>query len=298
MSIDVFGLGQCSLDYIGIFEAYPSPDAKHEFHETVIQGGGPVATALVALSRWGLRCYFSGIIGDDAFGHSVRSSLSEEGVDIGGLLVRKDESSQFAFIVAEPSTGRRTIFWRRPSGKPPGPEEIDSKKLIRSKVLHSDGLFIEAALHAATIARRAGVQVVVDAGTLREGMLELAALADAFIASETFARTLVGEDSPVEACRRISALGPSLAGVTLGPRGYVALCEGRVIQKPACLVEVLDTTGCGDVFHAGVTYGLVRGWNPEKSLDLANWAAAAVSTRLGGRTGIPALSELRTQDFA
>ena len=295
---DVFGLGQCSLDYVGVFDAYPSPDTKHEFREMAIQGGGPVATALVALSRWGLRCYFSGVIGDDDFGHSVRSSLIQEGVDVGGLLVRKGESSQFAFIVAEPSTNRRTIFWRRPTGEPPGPKEIDTGRLERSKALHTDGLFIEAALHAATIARRASVRVVVDAGTLREGMLELAALADAFVASETFARALVGEDNAVAACRKLSALGPSIAGITLGPRGYVALCEGRIIQGPALSVAAVDTTGCGDVFHAGVTYGLLQGWNPRKSLDLANWAAAAVSTHLGGRAGIPSLKELQTQGFA
>jgi sulfofructose kinase len=296
--MDVFGLGQCSLDYVGTFDAYPAADTKQEFHEMIIQGGGPVATALVALSRWGIRCCFSGVIGDDAFGNSIRSSLEEEGVDVSGLLVRKGESSQFAFIVAEPSTGRRTILWRRPTGKVLAPDEIDSERLRRAKILHTDGLFIEAALHAATIARRAGIQVVVDAGTLREGMLDLAVLADAFIASETFARALVGDDSPVEACRRLAALGPSLTGVTLGPAGYVALHEGRTIQKPALRVAVLDTTGCGDVFHAGITYGLIRGWDPGKSLDLANWAAAAVSTRLGGRTGIPSLSELRARGFA
>jgi len=298
MSIDVFGLGQCSLDYVGVFDDYPSPDMKHEFREMVIHGGGPVATALVALSRWGLRCYFSGVIGDDDFGHSVRSSLIQEGVDVGGLLVRKGKNSQFAFIVAEPSTNRRTIFWRRPTGEPPGPKEIDTGRLERSKVLHTDGLFIEAALHAATIARRAGVRVVVDAGTLREGILELTALANAFVASETFARALVGEDNPAEACRKLAVLGPSLAGVTLGPRGYVALCEGRIIEGSAQPVAVVDTTGCGDVFHAGVTYGLLQGWDPKKSLDLANWVAAAVSTRLGGRAGIPSLKDLRTQGFA
>jgi ribokinase len=295
---DVFGLGQCSLDYVGTFDAYPAADTKHEFHEMIIQGGGPVATALVALSRWGLRCFFSGVVGDDAFGESIRSSLEKEGVDSGGLLVRKGESSQFAFIVAEPLTGRRTILWRRPTGRAPEPGEIDSERLTRSKILHTDGLFIEAVLHAATVARRAGIRVVVDAGTLREGMLELAALADAFIASETFARAFVGDDGPVEACRRLAALGPSLTGVTLGPAGYVALHEGRIIQKLAHRVAVVDTTGCGDVFHAGVTYGLVRCWDFGKSLDLANWAAAAVSTQLGGRTGIPSLSELHARGFA
>lgn len=298
MSIDVFGLGQCSLDYVGVFDAYPSPDTKHEFREMVIEGGGPVATALVALSRWGLRCYFSGVIGDDAFGHSIRSTMVQEGVDASGLLVRKGESSQFAFIVAEPSTNRRTVFWRRPTGRPPSPEEIDTRRLARSKALHTDGLCIEAAMHTATIARREGVRVVVDAGTLRDGMLELAALADAFVASETFARALVGDDGPLEACRRLAALGPSLAGVTLGPRGYVALCEGEIITGPAHPVTVLDTTGCGDVFHAGVTYGLLQGWDPKKTLNLANWAAAAVSTRPGGRAGIPSLAEFRVRGFA
>lgn len=295
---DVFGLGQCSLDYVGTFDVYPAADSKQEFHGMIIQGGGPVATALVALSRWGLRCCFTGVIGDDGFGNAIRSSLEEEEVDVGGLLVRKGESSQFAFIIAEPATGRRTILWRRPTGGALEPDEVDSERLTRSKILHTDGLFIEAALHAAAVARRAGLRVVVDAGTLREGMLELASFADAFIASETFARALAGDDDPLEICRRLAALGPSLTGVTLGPAGYVALHGERIIQKPAHRVTVLDTTGCGDVFHAGVTYGLLRGWDPGKSLDLANWAAAAVSTRPGGRTGIPSLSELRARGFA
>ncbi|MGE5310482.1 MAG: PfkB family carbohydrate kinase, partial [Nitrospirota bacterium] len=55
----------------------------------------------------------------------------------------------------------------------------------------------------------------------------------------------------------------------------------------------VDTTGCGDVFHGGFTYGLLRGWNVEKSLEFAAWAAAMVSLQLGGRAGIPPLTEVR-----
>ena len=47
----VFGLGQCCVDYIVKVNAYPEPDFKCEFSDMVVQGGGPVATALVALSR-------------------------------------------------------------------------------------------------------------------------------------------------------------------------------------------------------------------------------------------------------
>ena len=295
--MDVFGLGQCSLDYVGMIEGFPPADSKCEFSSMVIQGGGPVATALVALARWGRRCFFAGVIGDDRFGGEIRASLAEEGVDTGGLLVRRGEPSQFAFIAAEPSAARRTIFWQRPTGKPPGPGEVDTGRLAAARVFHTDGLFVEAALHAAGIARSRGVPVVVDAGTLRDGMLELAGRADAFIASETFARALAGGDDPLGACRRLAELGPSVVAVTLGAEGYVGLLRGEVLRKPAHRAVVLDTTGCGDVFHGGFIHGLLGGWDAERCLDLGNWAAARVSTRLGGRAGIPSRAELRAAGF-
>jgi sulfofructose kinase len=286
---EVYGLGQCSLDYIGKIESYPPADSKCEFTGLMVQGGGPVATALAALSRWGIRCTLAGVIGDDPFGKQIRASLETEGIDLRGLLVRKGLESQFAFIAAEPGLGRRTIFRQRPTGPPPGPEELDFDWIRRAKVFHTDGLFPEASLAAAKAAREAGLRVVVDAGSLREGMLELARLSDYFIASSVFARSLTGKDDPVAACREMAALGPRLVGVTLGKEGYVALDRGRLIRRPAYPVAAVDTTGCGDVFHAGFIYGLIKGWSVDRSLDWGAWAASRVSLKLGGRAGIPPL---------
>jgi ribokinase len=159
--------------------------------------------------------------------------------------------------------------------------------LRRARVLHTDGLFREASIAAAKAAKAAGIPVVVDAGSLRDGMLDLARLSDCFLASETFARELVGGDHPLAACRELAGLGPRLAAVTLGPRGYIALEHGRAIERPAYPVTAVDTTGCGDVFHAGFILGLVEGWGSEKSLDFGAWAAARVSRKLGGRAGVP-----------
>jgi sulfofructose kinase len=86
-------------------------------------------------------------------------------------------------------------------------------------------------------------------------------------------------------------------GVTLGSKGYVAWVEGRVIQRPAYPVAAVDTTGCGDVFHAGFIYGLIQGWKTEQSLDFAAWSAAMVSLRVGGRSGIPTLQEIAEQGY-
>ena len=295
--VQVFGLGPCSLDYIAKVPAYPPPDVKCEFSELVIQGGGPVATALVALARWGLSCAYAGVIGDDPFGSMIQTSLEEEQIDISGLLVRKGFESQFAFIAAEPVVGRRTIFWRRSTGPPPSPREINFSRVREARVLHTDGFFQGAALAACQEARKSGVLVVVDAGSLREGILDLARLSDYFIASEPFATALVGENNPIEACRKVADLGPRVVGVTLGSKGYVAWVEGRVMHRPAHPVEAVDTTGCGDVFHAGFIYGLIQGWDTEQSLDFAAWSAARVSGRMGGRSGIPTLREVAEQGY-
>lgn len=294
--MDVFGLGQCSLDVIGRIPAWPLPDTKCEFHDMVIQGGGPAATALVALSRWGLSCHFAGVAGDDSFGRQIAGFLRDEGVDVSGLVERPAARSQFAFVAAEPG-GRRTLFWQRPTGRALAPSELRMDLLRACRVLHTDGLFIEASLAAAAEAKKAGLLVAVDAGTLREGMLDLARASDCFVVSEPFARALVGGDDPLGACRRILELGPRIAGVTLGARGYAAMFDGRTVVEPACAVEAVDTTGCGDVFHAGLTYGAVRGWETGRSFRLAAWAAAQVATRMGGRAGIPSRQALHNGGF-
>jgi sulfofructose kinase len=293
VGFQVFGLGQCSLDYIGKVDFYPPPDVKCEMRETLVQGGGPVATALTALCRWGISCCVAGVVGDDLFGGMIEQSLRDEGVDTAGLVVRQGGTSQFAVIAAEPDLGRRTIFWRRPGGPPLRPEEIDPVILRRAKLFHTDGLCMEAALFAAREARRAGVTVVVDGGTLREGMLDLARLSDCFVVSEVFAHALTGGDNPRRACQMLSELGPRLVGVTLGKAGYIAMAGGEIIERAAYPVDAADTTGCGDVFHAGLSYGLLQGWDARKCLDLGAWAAAQVGLQLGGRTGIPTLAALQ-----
>ncbi len=291
----VFGIGQCCIDYIARIDSYPPPDIKYEFQELVIQGGGPVATALVALARWGVTCAFTGVIGDDNFGNMIAKSLTDEGVNTNGLLIRRGFESQFAFILAEPGVGRRTIFWRRPTSPTPKPEELNYNMIQNSTVLHTDGLFPEASIAACKYAKEAGKKIVVDAGSLREGMLDLARLSDYFIASEKFAKQFVGDQDVHKACYQLSELGPNLVSVTLGAKGYIMIENSKIIKKPAYKVKAVDTTGCGDIFHAGFIYGLIKGWDNHKSLDFAAWAAAKSSLKLGGREGIPSIEDWKRE---
>lgn len=290
--LDIFGIGQCALDYIGRIAGYPPADTKCEFHDLAVDGGGPASTALVALARWGFKCGLAGITGDDAFGFEIRRLLVSEGIDIENVLIRPGARSQFAFIAAEEDGGRRTIFWQRPTGIPPRAEEIPIAAIADCRAVHVDGLFPEASVAACREAQKKGKPVFVDAGSWREGMADIARSSDYFIASETCGSALSGGGPPLDACRRILEFGPRLAAVTLGERGYAAMTSSFALQKPAYPVTALDTTGCGDVFHAGFIYGILRGLDVEQSLDIAAWAASRVSLKLGGRGGIPSLSEM------
>ncbi len=294
-TIDVFGLGQCAWDYIGQIEKYPSPDTKCEMSSMVMLGGGPVATAMVALTRWGFSCSFCGVIGDDFFGRQIIDSLLEENVDTNQIIIRDGFDSQYAFIVAEKNGGQRTIYWRRPTGQPVKPEELNYDMIRQARVFHTDGLFPAASISAARVAKETGAVVVTDAGTLREGMLELARYSDYFIVSEVFARDFVKENDPQKACKELQNLGPEIVGVTLGDRGYLVLNHNDWIKRPAYQLNAIDTTGCGDLFHAGITLGVLKGWDLEKTLDFSAWAAACVSTKLGGRAGIPSVDEYQFQ---
>jgi len=279
-TFDVFGLGQCVVDHLALVEEHPPSDEKREVLAWQRAGGGPVATALVALSRWKRACAIAGVVGDDADGETLLADFRAEGVDAGRMLVRPDSSSQAAFVAVERATGRRRIYWRRPTGAPPRLEEIDPPP---ARLFLTDGLWADISV---ACARRATCTVV-DAGTLREGTEALIPEADVFVASESFARAYMGGDDPEGCCRRLREAGVRIAGVTLGARGYVASFEDRTYRAPAHPAEVVDTTGCGDIFHAGLCEGLLADWPLERTFEFAAWAAAQAATALGGRAGIP-----------
>ena len=102
--IQVIGLGQASLDYLGRIPSYPQEDRKVELMDLYMQCGGPASTALVTLSRLGVSTSFLGSISDDPFGREILKGLKEESVDTTFLKITPGYISQFAFIAITEST--------------------------------------------------------------------------------------------------------------------------------------------------------------------------------------------------
>ncbi|MEW6600805.1 MAG: PfkB family carbohydrate kinase [Nitrospirota bacterium] len=294
----VAGLGQCSLDNLFLIDSFPEADTKIEVIDWTTAGGGPVATALVSLSRLGVRCCFHGITGDDEAGIKIRDSLKAESVDTEGLLARTRSLSQVAFIAVEQASGRRTIFWKRPSAAPLKPDELPDSFLDHADFLLIDGLMTEASFYAARKARKMNIPVMLDAGRMREGMIELARMCDYVVASEQFGRELVsgsGPFDPEEAVRLMNPSGAKASTITLGSKGSITITGNEIFRTPAFNVDVVDTTGAGDVFHGGYIFGLLKKWDIKEVLRFASAFAALKCRRPGGRAGIPTLRE--TEDF-
>jgi Sugar kinases, ribokinase family len=292
LNYDVVGLGQCCIDYLGTVKQYPDINEKEEVNNLTVQGGGPVATAMVTLSRLGASTAFIGKISDDSFGDLIKDGLISEHVNIDYIVVEKGKRSQFAFIVIEKDTGKRTVLWSRATVAPLRSDEINRGVINTSKVLLLDGLMKESSIAAAEYAGDAGVIIVVDAGSMREGALALVNLSDYFIASDDFIRQFSSANDPKAAAIELLGFGAKTVIVTLGEKGSICVTPERFFYQPAFKVKAVDTTGCGDVFHGAFIFGLLQKWDLNETTRFASATAALKCREIGGRTAIPDLRDV------
>jgi ribokinase len=147
-------------------------------------------------------------------------------------------------------------------------------------------------LAAAHRAKEMRVPVMIDAGRLRAGMLDIAGLCDYIVASEEFAKEL-GYDGDAGRFRELLRQRSfGLTTITLGKKGSVTFHGCETIAVPAYDIEEVDTTGAGDVFHGGYIFGLLMRWDIISTIRFASALAAMKCRKVGGRAGIPGLQEV------
>ncbi|MGE5663954.1 MAG: carbohydrate kinase family protein [Deltaproteobacteria bacterium] len=290
---DVVGIGLNAIDYLVCLPRYPVPGEKLRMTGFSRQGGGQVATALVALSRWGLAAQYVGNVGDDEHGRLSLALLREEGIDLSHARTVAGASSQFAVILVEEASGERTILWDRDARIRIRPEDLPVVEIRRARAVLLDGHDVPASIAAATEARGAGVPVVLDAEKIQEGTRDLLSLSDHIVASRAFAEALHPGSDPGDAARRIfDRYSPRAATVTAGENGAAGFDGRELARMPAIRVAAADSTGAGDIFHAGYLYGLLAGKTFREILGFAGAAAGLSCRKVGGRAAIPTLAEI------
>lgn len=290
---DVVGVGINVIDYLFRVPQFPEPNTKMDALGATIQGGGLTATAMVACARLGLRTRYIGKFGDNEIGSMAVEELGREGLDVSASVTAPGVPNRFYVVLVEEGTGHRTIVRLRDPRIWLRPEELAPEAICAGRVLHLDGYEGDAALQAARWAKTAGIPVSVDAEEPTQHRKELFALTDILIVGLRFGRELTGASDPDGILEGLAHLGPTCVGVTLGEAGSKLRHRGETVSAAGFPVNVMDTTGAGDVFHGAFLFGLLQGWEASDILRFANAVSALKCTRLGGRAGIPTLAEVQ-----
>jgi sugar/nucleoside kinase (ribokinase family) len=290
---DVVGMGLNSVDFLSVVPEFPAPNSKVKMLRFSKQGGGQVATAMVALSRWGVKTKYIGKVGEDDLGQFSLNSIRQEGVDVSSVTIEPNATNQFSMIIVDGPSGDRTILWNRDERLMYREAELRKEEVCSGKLLHLDGHDIRAALRCARWAKEERIPIVIDLDKVEPLTSELIKEIDFVITSSRFPTLFTGILDREKALLELQKHTTGFLCATLGHEGSVAMVNGEFIYAEGFKVEVVDTTGAGDVFHGGFIYGLLKNWEVAETLKFANVAAALKCRDLGGRRGIPSLQEVQ-----
>lgn len=287
----IIGVGHCCQDSICTVEEYPAEDSST--HITAIddsQGGGAVATAMVAAERLGVHTGMIANLGGDAVGERIIREFRQLGVATEGIRRIAGGRSSSSIVMVDPCKGTRTKF----PYKDNLPEIVfdgEQRELLRhARILHLDGTNYENAWKAANLAKEYGVLVSLDGCSMQkenEKNRRLAAMADILIMNAKYPYRVSGQKTLAEAMAYMASLGAEVVISTAGGDGCYAWEAGELIHYPAFRTEVKDTTGAGDVFHGAFLTAYLEGQSLRDCIRFASAVSALKCRRFGGRAGIP-----------
>lgn len=284
--IRVACVGITVMDRIYYVEGLPTEGGKYVAKRYTEVGGGPAATAAVAAAKLGAQVDFIGRVGDDDTGNSLLAELESLGVDTRYTRRYAGAKSSQSAIMVDAKGERIIVNYPSPDLLPDAGwlSEIDFSQW---DVVLADVRWHEGAKLAFTLARRAGVMTVLDGDITPQDISELAALSDHAAFSEPGLARLTGINDTTRALQQAQMLTNGHVYVTRGGEGCDWITNGALRHQPAFSVEVVDTTGAGDVFHGALAFSLACGQATDEAVRFSSGVAALKCTRPGGRAGIP-----------
>ncbi len=291
--IEVVGIGAAVFDILMTMDSFPPEDTKLQGKETKLQCGGPCATALVAMSKLGVKSAYMGALGDDMYGDHIRGAFDKYGVDRSKVRTVPDVQSFHSVVLINTANSTRTCVWNRGTLTPPVASDVDLAMLKQAKFLHLDGHQLDCAVYAAEKAREFGVTVSLDAGGVYPGIERLLPFVDVLIPSEEFALKITGCDRAEAAASALwDKYHPQTLIITQGSRGGFIWEDGNPVRYPIFPVNAIDSNGAGDTFHGAFVAARVKGMTVAEAAAFASATSALKCTRFGAQEGIPGYEEV------
>ncbi|POT54906.1 ribokinase [Citrobacter amalonaticus] len=264
----------------------PEGGGKYQSNQYLETGGGPAATAAVAIARLGIAVDFIGRVGDDSCGNTLLKELQDWGVNTEFCRQYPNaRSSQSAILVDQ--QGERIIVNYPSPDLDTDAQWLESIDFTRYDIVLADVRWHEGTLKSFTLARAAGVMTLLDADMTPQDITPLVALADHAVFSKPGLKRMTGQDNAEEGLKIATKHTDGKVYVTLGDEGSLWLENVQRCQQPAFSIEVVDTTGAGDVFHGAMAVALAEKMPTAQAIRFASAVAAMKCTQAGGRAGIP-----------
>lgn len=294
--MDILGIGMSMIDSIQQIEEFPSGTGVTEVKDSALMGGGPVPTALCAASRLGASTAVLDRVGADWRGRLIREDYERFGVDTKFLQLEEGRTSSFGIVLVRLRDGERHIVFHRGDFSELREDELPGQVLKDCRILHLNGRHWPACVKAAEVVRSSGGLVSFDGGANRYDakFRALLAFVDILIVARDFAVKLSGSEDHEDQLAALSQWNAKIVGITDGVRGsWFRTAEGESFHQAAFPVDsVVDTTGCGDVFHGAFLASKAKGESWQSCARMASAAAALNAKGLGGRGALASAEEV------
>lgn len=289
--MSILCLGITVLDRVQRVESLPTTGGKFVAKDYFEVGGGPAATAAVAVARMGHDVDFIGRVGSDGIADTMLSELAGYGVNIDKSVHIANASSAFSAVLVDDEGERMIINYQ---DKSLSRDITPLKELDFSgyKTVLTDVRWPEGAKFALEQAKKHGIPSVLDADLSPDPITDLVELADHIAFSEPGLEKFTGTSDPIEGLKLAQKLTKGKVYVTVGSKGCYWLEESELKHQVGVKVDVVDTTGAGDVFHGAFAVAVCESMSAREAVTFSNTVAALKCTKLGGREGIPTRAEV------
>jgi len=297
--IQVVGIGSCGVDYFAIVPRLLGPEEKINAERMEIHAGGVTGNNLTQVGRLGVSAGWLGLIGDDDSGRLITKAFADDGLDLSGIEVIKGEQSTFVWIPVDAQGERCIYMFPNVNGKLTA-EQVRSRfaaHIAGAKHFHTEAsqLALPPITEGMKIARESGVRVIFDLDVApsyfsqaglgsEEELIESLKLVDVLKPCKAAAREITGQEEYEKMAEKLLALGPKVVAVTMGADGCLLAGGGKMVRVAPFQVKVVDSTGAGDAFMGGLSFGLLQGWDFQRVGTFANACAAICCTKVGARS--------------